>query len=313
MATITKERMQELLEIYAKMKAEILQIDEKYSLTYKEPKLELPDSLNLQKMTYEPKSEQELNELAEQYYAANVLSKQRSLDSAYMTKLKTIARKRAEAARDLTDDLKKADEDYADALEKLQRKLINNGLLFSTTASHYREAAMTDYTNHKNECNRNYDQDLSALNAEENDVEAVYNDACAKLEEERQTLTAKRYQALLEIEQKAKTSVDKYNNSIEEKEQRYQYTRAKFIESMRRAERDRVLTMTKLYLQLGEISYRDRMLREKYATAQDYFYPLRRHEATALLTYDSFLMMHLETYYSSFVDWVNTILLPPNS
>ena len=313
MATITHERMQELLDIYDKLKEDIMIIDNKYSLLYVEPKTDLPDSLNLQKMTYTPKSESELNELAEQYYAANILSKQRSLDSSYMTKLKTIERKRSEAARDLVDELKKADDNYVEELGKLQRKLVNNGLLFSTTASNYREAALADYTNQKNSCNQSYSQDMTALDTEESDLEAVYNDACAQLEEEKEALIAKRYQALLEIEDKAKTNVDKYNNSVEEKEQRYQYTRAKFIESLRREERNRVLTMTKLYMQLGEVGYRDRMLKEKYVTVQDAFWPLRRNEATALLSYDSFLQVHLDVYYSALVDWINTFLLQPNN
>lgn len=313
MASITQERLRELLEIYAKMKVDIIQIDEKYRLTYKEPEIDIPDSLNLEKMTYTPKSEEELRDLAEQYCAPTILSKQRSLDSSYATKLKSLTRKRSDVMRELTDELKKADEDYAVALEKLRVKLTNNGLLFSTTASGCREAALADYTNQKAECNKNYSQDISAIVDEENDLEAVYNESSSQLEQEKQALIEKRYQALLEAEQKSKVNVDKYNNGIEEKEQRFQMTRAKFIESMRRAERDRVLTMTKLYLQLGEISYRDRMLREKYAKAQDYFWPLRRNEAQALLGYDSFLSVHLESYYSTFVDWVNNALLLPNN
>ena len=310
MASITQERMLQLLEIYAKMKAEIIQIDDKYSLTYKEPEIDIPDSLNLEKMTYNQKSEKELRSLAEQYCAPTILAKQRSLDSSYATKLKSLARKRSDVMRELSDKLRKADADYVVALEKLRVKLTNNGLLFSTTASSCREDALADYTNQKAVCNSNYTQDVKAIDAEENDLEEVYDESTFLLEQERQAMVEKRYQALLDIELKNKANVDKYNNSIEEKEQRFQMTRAKFIESMRRAERDRVLTMTKLYLQLGEIGFRDRMLREKYATEQDYFWPLRRNEAQALLGYDSFLSVHLETYYSAFVDWVNTSLLP---
>ena len=305
--------MQELLKIYDKLKETIIYIDTKYSLVYVEPKVELPDSLNLQKMTYTPKTEGELKALAEQYVAATVLSKQRGLDSNYLTKVKTLGRKRTELTREQSDKVKKIDDDYAETLQKLERKLINNRLLFSTTATSARASATADYSAKKQESNLSYQEELRASDTEESDVDAVYDESCAKLEEERQALIAKRYQALVEAEEKAKTNVDKYNNSIEEKEQRYQYTRAKFIESVRRAERDRVLTMTKLYLQLGEVSYHDRMLREKYAAAQDAFWPLRRNEATALLSYDSFLSMHLETYYSTFVDWVNTALLQPNN
>lgn len=310
---VSNERFLELLEIYNKLKEHIKAIDDKYSLDYVEPKIELPDSLNLEKMTYTPKTEAELKALAEQYVAATILSKQRTLDSSYSTKVKSISRRRTEAGKELADKLKKIDDGYADSLANLERKLTNNGLLFSTTATTYREQAYADYNKQKENCNLAYAADLQALDAEEKDVDEVYQQSCSQLDEEKGALIAKRYQSLLEAEAKAKAAVDKYNNSVDEKEQRYQYTRAKFIESMRKAERDRVLDMTKLYLQLGEVTYRDRMLKEKYAAAQDAFWPLRRDEATALLEYDSFLAYHLEKYYSTFVNWVNTMLLLPNN
>lgn len=313
MATITQERLTQLLEIYAKMKADIILIDEKYSLTYKEPEIDIPDSLNLEKMPYNPKSEEELRSLAEAYCAPTIISKQRSLDSSYMTKSKALVRKRSEALRTATDKYVKSEQEYNQELEKLRVKLTNHGLLYSTTATKSRKRALSDYGKRDMYIREDYNKDLQEIDVEEQDLESVYSDACLKLEEEGKVLEERRYQALCEIELKNKTSIDKYNNSIEEKEQRFQMSRAKFIESMRRSERDRVLDMTKLYLQLGEVSYRDRMLREKYAKAQDYFWPLRRNEAHALLGYDSFLVVHLESYYSAFVDWVNTYLLLPNN
>ena len=312
MANITQERMNELMAIYDRLKVRINEIDRKYNLNYTEPKIDLPESLNLQKMTYTPKSESELKSLAEQHVAATVLSKQRSIDSSYSTKLKTLGRKRTELGREQTSKLKTIDSDYTDALINLDRKLTNNGLLFSTTASNYRMAVSSEYSNKKSACNTKYLEDLKAVDLEESDLEAVYNTQCEQLNAEWKALVNKRYQALLESEKKAKEKVEKYNNNVDEKEQRYQFTRSKFIESMRRAERDRVLTMTKLYAQLGDVTYRDRMIREKYAAAQDSFWPLRRHEANALVTFDSFLSYHLEKYYSTFLNWIKTALLLEN-
>ena len=66
----------------------------------------------------------------------------------------------------------------------------------------------------------------------------------------------------------------------------------------------------KLYAQLGETGLRQLVTREKYAVCQDAFFPLRREEAQAILTFDSFLRSHLGVYYDSFVAWINTTLLP---
>lgn len=311
--TVTPERMLELMEIYKALKERVNAIDAKYKLDYVEPKVDLPESLNLEKMTFKPKTEAELNLLAEQYVAPTVLSKQRSLDSSYATKLKSLGRKRTELSRELSDKLKKIDEDYKKAAEDVELKLASNGLIYSTTANTYRKAAYDDSNARKSDCNSSYAEDVKALDAEERDLEEVYGASCEMLAEEKQALIDKRYQALVDIEEKERAKVDKYNNGVDEKEQRYKYTRAKFIETMRRAERDRVLTMTKLYLELGDVTYRDRMIREKYAACQDYFWPLRRNEAHLLMDFDSFLPLHLENYYSAFVDWVDTMLLPPNN
>ena len=313
MATITQERLLQLLDIYAKMKVDIIKIDEKYSLTYKEPEIDVPDSLNLEKMTYTPKTEEELRDLAQAYCAPTILAKKRTLYISCLTKYKALMRKCDEVSRVNTNKKNQSYQEYQQTLEKLRVKLTNNGLLFSTTATTSRQKALDEMTERDKAIEDDYVKELQAIETEERDMEEVYDDACSKIDDEGKLMEEKRYQALLEIEAKAKSSVDKYNNGIEEKEQRFQMTRSKFIESMRRAERDRVLDMTKLYLQLGEISYRNRMLKEKYLKAQDYFWPLRRNEANALLGYDSFLVVHLESYYSAFVDWVNTALLQPNN
>ena len=300
--------MEELLQIYEQLKVEIFAIDKKYSLTYVEPEIDLPDSLNLQKLTYKPKSEAELRELAEIYATTAMLSKQRSVENSYATKLKNLGRKRTEVARQQTVKLKSIDKDYTEALLKLERKLTNNGLLFSTTANSSRSAAMADYNERKEECNLSYEEEFKALDVEESDIDELYERQCELLNEEKLAQITKRYQFLVDTEEKLKTSIEKYNNSLEEREQRYQYNRAKYIDTARRNERDRVLDMTKLYLQLGDFAFRNRMIKEKYAKAQDSFRSLKRAEATALLKVDSFLYVHLESYYSTFVDWINTTL-----
>ena len=107
---LSKERVNELIEIYNGLKARIFRIEEQYSLDFVEPELDMPDSLNLTKLTYQPKSEKELKVLAQQQASATIVSKQASLDKNYNAKLKSLTRKMKSAQQWLSEKLTVVDQ-----------------------------------------------------------------------------------------------------------------------------------------------------------------------------------------------------------
>lgn len=307
---ISTQRLLELQALYNELKVRVIAVDTKYSLDYVEPQLDLPDSLNLQKLTYTPKTKAELTTLATQEVAATYISKQRSIDSAYANKLKSYTARRAELKEKYDKKLNDATADHTKDMSNLKRKLANNGLLFSTV-----------YTDYVARATRDYNDKIAALilesiameqiiNNEESATDKSYQQECASLTDEKQAKIAQVYQKLFDADEKLRVSIEKYNNSLEEKEQKYQASRARAYQSARNAEYNRMYNALRIYAQLGETGYRNRILQEKYAVCKDAFWPLRREEAQAILTFDSFLRTHLDTYYSAFVDWINTALLP---
>ena len=310
MASITSERLKELVEIYDKLKVRILRIDEKYSLDYVEPELDMPDSLNLTKLTYTPKTPRELRTLAEDQVAATVISKQATLDKNYNTKIKNFATQVAKLQIWAKDKLAVVDNAYSKELSDIKNRLINNGLIFSTVKDKYESQAKQDYKEKNKQINADLQNQYDIIQREQSDVEEVYNQSCKDLVKEKEALLNKAYQNLIEQEEALKRSIEKYNTGLDEKEAKYQASRARAYESARRAAYNRAYNNAKLYLQMGETGYRRMIEKEKYAVAQDAFYPLRRDEAKAILSMDSFLVTHLGTYYSAFVDWVNTVLIP---
>lgn len=306
---ISSSRLAELQDLYAKLKVRVLAVDRKYSLDYVEPQLDMPESLNLQKLTFTAKTPAELTALATQEVEASYIAKQRSLDSNYANKLKSYIARLAE----LTEKYDKKQRDLMDQfiidIRSTKRKLINNGLLFSTV---YNDALY--------EINNKLNDDSNSLIAEssrykqivkdeQSATETAYKQSCASLEKEKQAKIKQVYQKLLEADEKLRVSIEKYNNSLEEKEQKYQASREKAYQSARNAEYDRMYNAAKIYAELGETGYTRRILQEKYAICQDAFWPLRREEAQTILTFDSFLRTQLDAYYSTFVNWINTALI----
>ena len=57
---ISSARMKELIAKYDVIKGKVEDIDRKYSLDYREPLLNMPESLGLTKLQYVPKTEEQL-------------------------------------------------------------------------------------------------------------------------------------------------------------------------------------------------------------------------------------------------------------
>ena len=310
MASITNERLQELVEIYKGLKVRVLLIDEKYSLDFVEPKLDMPDSLNLTKLEYNPRSEAELKALAEQEVAAIVISKQASLDKSYNTKIKSLTNKIAKIELENIQKLKAMGEEYEKDKSAIHNRVVNNGLIFSTVKAKYEADLEAYYKTRISKREQDNKDEIALVKKEQDDAEAVYKEGCESLEQEKLARISQSYQKLLEAEEALKRSIEKYNIGLDEKEAKYQASRAKAYENARRAAYTRAYNNSKLYMEMGETAYRRHIQNEKYAVCKDIFYPLRRAEAQAILSMDSFLIVHLGIYYSAFEDWVNTTLLP---
>ena len=300
----------ELVEIYDKLKVRIIQIDEKYSLDYVEPKLDMPDSLNLTKLEYTPKTERELKELAAQQVEATVLAKENSISRTYEDKMNSLSIQYSKVVMEASQKLSDAQKAQDSEVDTIRKRLINNGLIFSTLFAKYEALAKQNYQSKAKDIETNKNNEVDLIEKQMNQAGQTRNARLKSLEQEKAARITASYNKLLEAEQSLKRSIDKYNTGLDEKEAKYQASRARAYESARNAAYNRAYNNSKLYMQMGETGYRRMVEKEKYAVAQDAFYPLRRDEANTILGFDSFLVSHLGTYYDAFEDWVNTVLLP---
>ena len=307
---LSTDRLLELVEIYSALKVRVLQVDEKYSLDFVEPKLDMPDSLNLVKLTYEPKSEEELMELARQKVEASIISKQAQLDKNYNTKTKNLALQTQKQQLTTNQKLVALQKALDKEFENIHNRMVNNGLIFSTVTTKYQNKARQEHNEKVSQLNSDNEAALALIEQQQQDADALYKQSCDSLDTEAEARVQASYNKLLEDEESLKRAIDKYNTGLDEKETKYQASRAKAYESARRADYNRAYNNSKLYMQLGETGYRRMISMEKYIICQDVFYPLRREEGRAILSMDGFLVMHLGPYYDAFVSWVDTTLLP---
>ena len=306
--SISTERAQQLLQLFEQLKQTILDIDKKYSLNYQEPQLDLPPSLDLQPLEYVPKTQEQLVALARADVSPNHTNKVRNLEQSYLRQKQSLEGKKlrlAESSRKKLEDLLKK---YNEDIKKLRRRLVNNGLIYSSVVTKYNDDALQGYNEQVSQSITHFDNLLDEVDVQLEQLQSRYNQGLNSLDDELGLRIHQRLQELLLAEQKEQERIAKYNTTLSEKETKYQASCQKALEYARQSEYDRALKAAQLYAQLGESGVEAQKISEKYNYCKQYFRTWLKEEALFVIQSDSFLSGHLGNYYVSLVDWVNVNL-----
>ena len=306
--SVTAERAKELLEMYQESKDIILDIDKKYSLNYQEPELDLPPTLDLQPLEYIPKTESELMALATADVEPNHRSKLYSFEQSCLRTKQGLEAKKLHIAEDLNQKLVQLLAKYNTDVTTLRRKLVNNGLIFSSVITTKTQQTLDQYNNQVEQTNTHYETLQENIDSQIFNLEQRYNQGVLSIEQEFSSRIQERYQELVYREQKDAERIAKYNTTLSEKETKYQASCKKALEYARQAEYERALKAAQLYAQLGESGVESQKISEKYNYCKQFFISWTKEEALLVIKSDGFLNVHLGAYYNSLVDWVNSNL-----
>ncbi|MCM1533870.1 MAG: hypothetical protein NC099_04360 [Corallococcus sp.] len=306
--SISYNRSLELREMFKPIRTKVEAVDKKYSLDYCEPEMDMPESLDLVKLSYEVKSEAELRALAVNRIEATYIRRRQQLDASHGKALQSIN----EAYTDIDENLRRTSAkllaDYVVNYNSAYRRLVNNGLMFSSVMQRASSDALSEYNKNVSEANADSDSLRAKIDADKDAENASYEAACSALNSERQAAEQKAYDAIVESEYNKRLAIEKYNAQLDEKEKKYLMSRAKALESARQAENNRAYAAIKLYAQVGETGYKENIILEKYNILQKFFGDLKREEAQFLMDCDSFVRMHLGSYFSALTEWVQRTL-----
>ena len=310
MATITDARKRELLELYDNLKKRVYEIEGKYSPDSRQITIDFPPTLGLSKLTYTKHTETELREIAEAQTAAKYMEKERILQNSYQSNLRSLNYSRSVAEANHQKRLAALEEEYAKDLEKLEHKLVDNGLWYSTMKTEALEKQEEDYLQKVENENTDGQNKDAAYGENLSKLQSDYNRAKAQLATQQQADVQGAIITLAEKEEKEARAVEKYNISVDEKEAKYQASCQRYLRYAQQAEDERVIAILKLYAQLGASGVEQRMQSDLLSTCRSELSVCTKGEAQYIFSLDTFLQVHLGTYYSALVDWANTTLRP---
>lgn len=308
--TLTDEQKAQLQSDYAELKSSIAAIDNKYSLSYIEVDLEFPSTLGLERLTFTPKTDEELQALAETQIAARYIEKKRVLEKSYQASLADITYSQSRQSEQHRKKLEELAGEYRHDVDELTHGLVNNGLLYSSIKTSALADALSAYNDKVSEATTQNDAELDALSAKSEALTETYQNNLAALETQQTAECEQVVQELAEADQKQQLSVEKYNASIDEKEVKYQVSCKKALQSAIQAEYERGLQAARLYAELGESGVAQQVLAEKLVCCKSAFRSYTQTEAEYILGLDSFLQTNLESSYSTFTEWISATLLP---
>lgn len=302
---ITSARLDELDVIYSELKQRLQEVDDKYSTSAHTVDMDLPESLNLQYLEYTPKTEQELQTLAEGQTANAYQSKLRSLTNSYNAKV--FANSQKQSALETSHSRKLSDllSEYNFNCDKIVQKLVNNGLMFSSFITGEVQKERQAYTLRVQQENSSYNTELAVLTSQSDQLDDTYENDCEQLQTEHENDVANAYFKLTQAEEKTATAVAKYNQSLDEKETKYRASRRKSIEYAQQREYERALNAARVYAEMGEQGVQNLIFTEKLNVCKAVLINLNSEEREYVLDYDNYLQSALGTYYDYLVDWLN--------
>ena len=308
---LSSQRVDELLEEYAKLKKTIGEIDHKYSLDADEVHLDFPPSLGLEKLTFTPKTDNEIALLVDSQVESKCVTRILSAQKNYTNARAALLAQEMSADEAYRQKTTQIADEYAANCVAAQHKAVNANLYYSSIF----DEALADLSRAHNaaldEQTTRYKAQKAVFDEKAANNLKVYEQQMSNIDAMRKQLRVVVEKSIRDKDAKEALAVQKYNNSVDEKETKYKYSCERALEMAQRAENNRALAAARIYAQIGETGMALRIKTEKYNACINKFAQFTLDEARFVLNLDNFLQIELRDYYSALVDWVERVLTNP--
>ena len=293
-------------EQYKKLKEQLNKIDSQYDTTYREPQLDLPESLNLKKLEYTMPTEEQILSAAKGQNLADYNKKTQQLNSEKESYKLSNTQKQKQLQEDADSKKEEINQSLSEQLRRIGEQVINSGLAHSSISSSDKEEAGKRSEEQSAAVEREKDVALQQL-AEQLQLKLAQSaQEMQALKEAYESDVQESVDKLTEDARKKYDDVLKYNNTVEEKEQKYQVQREEALADARKDEEQRISDLIELYATVGESGIEARKSNDKLKYVTEFFDSVDKQTALAILNSDPTLKGHLGVYYDYVVDRVNS-------
>lgn len=293
-------------DIYKQLADSLEAIDKKYSVEYNPVDLQLPESLNTEKLNYLLPTSSELDSLARESLSAKYNNTLSDLNLSKEKNSRSVAQQAEEVAF-----LAKQKQDEIEKVRKQKAKLalqnaVKKGTARSSIALGEQESIDSDYLSLQQDLDQTTNFSLSQLDGKLDNLQKLYSMAVNELNKTQDADVKAKVNALLEKALETQREIAQYNNKLSENEQKYQASKAEKEFDAQNAELKRVTDIMRLNKDFGTGYVADQVALEKLSAVKNMVDSMEKQQALDLLNSSGMLQFHLGDYFGYLKEYIAT-------
>lgn len=304
---MTAQQLATALAQYQTLKAEMVRVDDKYSLVYHEPDLDLPESLELEPLVHTPLTDEQIALLAEAEVQAWYLAETEKIRKQHTEKTNELTSKQTKLLNDFNAKSAKLTAELAQKADEIKAKIAKNGMANSSVLANALQQNATYYADKIDAESTDYQNDLAVVLQELDDLDDGYTARLTALDGVKQAKIATASEEIRQKDEKTATNVAKYNQTLNEKETKYQASCQRTIQYALQAEYQRALDAARIYAEVGDDGAEMMKLNEKLTLAKAFLGGMSQEMATAVVTSDSFMRTSLGAHYEYLITYIGNL------
>ena len=288
------EKLKEKTSISNNLLEKFKYVDKKYSISEREYQ---SPSLNLEKMTYEKPTQEEVNKQAEnslKEYKDKSLS---SINDEYQTKLEKIDTKISEQKASTENEKQELEQLYGSLKKNASDEAVKRGLARSSIIVNQLEAFDRDMLDNYMKLDKEFKTAFSDLQAERDLLEVQKDNALSSFDISYAIKLEEKINSINDEIAKKEETVLKYNNDIAEKEAEYYAEQEELKKKLEREDREDVQDFIEFITKEGAVAYEDLIAKEKYENAYSILKDIPTIDAINELKNNSEYRKQLGRYY----------------
>lgn len=288
------EKLKEKTSISNNLLEKFKDVDKKYSISEREYQ---SPSLNLEKMTYEKPTQEEVNKQAEnslKEYKDKSLS---SINDEYQTKLEKIDTKISEQKASTENEKQELEQLYGSLKKNASDEAVKRGLARSSIIVNQLEAFDRDMLDNYMKLDKEFKTAFSDLQAERDLLEVQKDNALSSFDISYAIKLEEKINSINDEIAKKEETVLKYNNDIAEKEAEYYAEQEELKKKLEREDREDVQDFIEFITKEGAVAYEDLIAKEKYENAYSILKDIPTIDAINELKNNSEYRKQLGRYY----------------
>lgn len=279
-------------------------IDSKYDVQFRNPTMEIPESLNLEKIDYNMPTQDELYNLASESLASKKYDAANSVENSLITGTNSIEKQKDKLLVDVEKANKTLDAKAAELKKEAVSNAIRRGLARSSIKDESVNKVDTDTSIMKDDNRSNAQLTINSLNEQINRLVALRDKALADIDASYGLQTDAKVQALYSDALKNKDSATKYNNTIDEKEQKYIKSVEEAYQKASNDEWNRISKLMELQSKYGASGVTALKMEEKYNAIKNFFDAIDAKQALELFNSSSRFNEELGNYYKQMKEYL---------